>query len=73
MSRHVWGYSSTENRLYCFQNKAFRTNYLDNHADVEEIQAQDSFVQDMRTYSVKWGKSHAIRDFISPNSPIQDL
>lgn len=72
-SRHVWGYSSAENRLYCFENKAFRTNYLDNHPNVEEIQAQDSFVQDFRGYAAKWGKTDALAEFISPNSPIQDL
>jgi hypothetical protein len=73
MSRNVWGYSESEARLYCFENKAFRINYIAEHPDVEEISSQDSPVSDFRTYAVKYSMEHAIRDFISDKSPIRNF
>jgi hypothetical protein len=72
-TRRVWGFSLKEFRLYCFSNKAERTKYLAENKDVEELQAQDSFVADFRGYSVKHGYPDAIRDFISDKSPIRNF
>jgi len=72
-TRKVWGYSPSEARLYCFENKAFRYNYIEEHPNVEEISAQDSFVSDFRGYAAKWGYLDAIEEYISPNSPIRSF
>jgi hypothetical protein len=72
-TRNVWGFSLKEFRLYCFSNKAERTKYLEENKDVEELQAQDSFVADFRSYAAKWGMADAIEEFISPYSPIQEF
>ena len=73
MSRNVWAYNAKECRLYCFPTKAERTKFLAENTEMEEMLGADSFVQDMRTYAIKWGKESAELDFISPNSPIKTI